>query len=342
MSDAFILDKNHLPYWLRQLRKERRLIAPMAGVSGDLVYEEVGNIHDIQLEGPALLPPVKEFFIPRTEVMFRFQEGKVQEQVLGVPTVIFGLRSCDVAALHRVDRFMAGKFQDPYYAKKRENTILISIGCNKPDATCFCMSMGTGPFLQEGHDIQLTDLESRYFVEAGSQRAWNLLRKFRYLFSKPSKADYEDQYEAVHLARTYFEKRLNLEGARKSIIGGDIDDAFWELVTKRCLECGGCVYECPICTCFNVLDRREGENVERLRVWDTCLFKGFTRMAGGVLPNEKRIKRTKRWYEHKIVHGLDQTGEFGCVGCGRCTVTCPGSIDMATVGMQLIKGVELP
>jgi hypothetical protein len=85
MSDAFILDKNHLPYWLRQLRKERRLIAPMAGAAGDPVYEEVNNIHEIQLEGPALLPSVKEFFIPRTEVMFRFQGGKVQEQVLGVP-----------------------------------------------------------------------------------------------------------------------------------------------------------------------------------------------------------------------------------------------------------------
>jgi len=342
MGKPLILDKNHLSYWLRQIRKERRLIAPLVSPAGDPVYEEVGKIHEILLDGPALLPSVKEFFFPQTEVLFRYREGRVRERLLAVPTVLFGLRSCDVAALNRVDRFMGGDFHDPYYERKRRNTILISVGCNRPDPTCFCMNLGTGPFLSEGYDIQLTDLGARYFVETASTRGARLVRKFRHLFGKPSKSDYEDQYEAVHLSRTCFEKRMNLEGARKAMTEGEVPETFWESVTKRCFECGGCVYVCPVCTCFNVLDRQAGESVERIRVWDTCLFKGFTRMAGGVLPNRERVRRTKRWYEHKIVHGPDQIGAFGCVGCGRCTLACPAAIDMATVGMQLTKGVEQP
>ncbi|GBE00490.1 anaerobic sulfite reductase subunit A [bacterium BMS3Abin07] len=340
MSDTFILDRNHLPYWLRQLRKERKLIGPMRKKSGDIVYEEVSNIHEIELNCPAILPPVKEFFFPATEAMLRFKKGNVNDNIMGTPAVIFGLRSCDVSALNLVDRFFGGDIKDRYYTKKRENTLLVSVGCNMPDPTCFCMSMGTGPFLHKGYDIQLTDLGDRYFVEARSGRAKNIMNKFRHLFGKPSKADYEDQYEAVHLSQTYFEKRINLEGARNAIVSGAVHDDFWRSVTARCFECGGCVYECPLCTCFNVIDRKYDGTVERARVWDTCMFKGFTRMTGGVLPNRDRIRRTKRWYYHKIVYGPEQIGTFGCVGCGRCTITCPGVIDMATVGMKLSKGVD--
>jgi len=340
MNDKYILDKNHLSYWLRQLRKERRLIGPMRGESGDIVYKEVDRIHDIELECPALLPTVKGMFFPQAEVMIRMKDGKVEDALSGPPTLLFGLRSCDVAALNITDRFFGGVFEDPYYTMKREATLLVSIGCNRPDSTCFCMSLGTGPFLHEGFDIQLTDLGDRYFVEISSERARKVMKKFRHILQRPSKADHEDQYEAVHLAQTYFEKRINLEGVRNAIVSGKVGEDFWRSVTVRCFECGGGVYECPLCTCFNVMDRCLDGTCERVRVWDTCLFKGFTRMAGGFLPNEERIKRTRRWHYHKIVYYPEQLKTFGCVGCGRCTVTCPGVIDMATVALRISEGVD--
>jgi ferredoxin len=98
------------------------------------------------------------------------------------------------------------------------------------------------------------------------------------------------------------------------------------------------VYNCPVCTCFNVIDRSASSDAsKRVRLWDTCMFKGFTRTAGGVIPAEAKINRTKRWFHHKLIHWPEQFGAFGCVGCGRCAISCPGTIDMATVALR-IKG----
>jgi ferredoxin len=69
------------------------------------------------------------------------------------------------------------------------------------------------------------------------------------------------------------------------------------------------------------------------------MFKGFTRMAGDVVPAQAKINRTQRWFHHKLIHWPDRFGTFGCVGCGRCAVSCPGKIDMATVVLR-IKGEE--
>jgi ferredoxin len=76
-----------------------------------------------------------------------------------------------------------------------------------------------------------------------------------------------------------------------------------------------------------------------MRIWDTCMFKGFTRMAGGAVPAKNKMVRTKRWFHHKLIHWPEQFGAFGCVGCGRCAVSCPGKIDMATVALK-IKGSD--
>jgi ferredoxin len=157
------------------------------------------------------------------------------------------------------------------------------------------------------------------------------IKGYTFLFERVGKADLEDQYEVQLSSQAMFQKRVSLEGARKTIEGWVNGDEFWREVTERCFECGGCVYECPVCTCFTVMDRRNGAEVERTRLWDACLFKGFTRMAGNILPSEDRMLRTKRWFYHKLMHYPETLGAFGCVGCGRCAVTCPGRIDMAAV-----------
>jgi len=368
MKGEFILNKNHLSYWLRQLRKNRELIGPLMnsgngipgnsqtfGGANDIVFKSVDRIHEIVLDCPASLPSPKEFLFPQYEPMLKYNRGettdkqKTDEISSGfhitdlkdrTRRVIFGVRSCDISALKLLDKFYLEGYSDPYYAARRENTLFISIVCNNPDPTCFCIGLGTGPYLEGGFDIQMTDLGDRYFVQTGSSGGAKTVRAFSFLFSRPKKADYEDQYEAFLSSKARFQKRISLEGIRQMILEGKVKDAFWQSVAERCFECGGCVYECPLCTCFTVTDRVYSEGIERIRLWDTCMFKGFTRMAGGLLPNEKMVMRTKRWYYHKLIHYPETLGGFGCVGCGRCTITCPGRIDMATVATK-IKGLAV-
>lgn len=351
MKNEWILDKNHLSYWLRQLRKERELIGPLRNGGKDILFRSVDMIHEIALECPASLPSPKEFFSPQYEPMLRFcgssstiapddKRDGITDLRDGTKRVLFGVRSCDISALRLLDRFYLERCEDPYYLQRRENTLFVSVVCNNPEPTCFCIGLGTGPYLERGFDIQLTDLGDRYFVQADSVEGLRTVRAMNFLFSKPKSIDYEDQYEVYLSSKARFQKRINLEGPRKMILSGKVKDDFWQQVTDRCFECGGCVYDCPLCTCFTVADREYSDGIERIRLWDTCLFKGFTRMAGGVLPNEKRVLRTKRWYYHKLIHYPEVLGGFGCVGCGRCTIACPGKIDMATIATR-IKGLAL-
>jgi len=340
MIATSILNKNHLSFWLRQLKTSHELIAPMRDVSGDIVLTELSRMHETALDGPALMPSPKEFLLPQMEQLFCYSDESVEEAFNKRPRILFGIRPCDLSAIRILDTFYLGKTRDSYYESRRSRTVLIAIACNQPDPTCFCLGLGTGPFLKTGFDVQLTDLGDRFLVETGSEIGASLTSPYPHIFTEPKSPDNDDLYEARLASQSRFEKRVNLEQVSKRIQAGEVPDAFWKSVAVRCFECGGCVYNCPVCTCFNVIDRAASPDTgKRIRLWDTCMFKGFTRMAGGVVPSEAKIHRTKRWFHHKLVHWPAQFGTFGCVGCGRCAVSCPGKIDMATVALR-IKGAD--
>jgi len=339
MKNSLVLDKNYLSYWLRQIRKKMYLIAPLKVGNMDIVFNTIENIHEIELNYPASIPSPKEFLFPQKEDIFRFSKNMIDILRDDTKRLIFGIRSCDISAIALLDRFFGENFIDDYYMSRRENTIFISIVCNNPDPTCFCLGLGTGPFLKSNFDIQLTDLGDRYMVETDSKKGLTLIKDYYYLFSKPKKSDYEDQYEVMLSSQSMFEKRINLDTVRQKILSKMVSDYLWEWAAKRCFECGGCVYVCPLCTCFNVLDRVEsGDDGIRFRIWDACMFKGFTKIAGDVWPAEKKVTRLKQWYSHKLLYYPEKFGEFGCVGCGRCTITCPGRIDMATMAYKIEIG----
>lgn len=336
MKGDFVLNKGHLSYWLRHLRKDADLIAPMRSIDGDVTFCTIENIHDIALDCPASIPAPKEFLFPQKEELFRFSSKGVDTLNNNSRRVIFGMRSCDVSAVAILDRFYGDLQGDNFYMSRRKNTLLISLACTSPDPTCFCAGLGTGPSLKAGFDIQLTDLGDRYLLQVGSREGLRMVQNCRHIFRRPKKADYDDQYEADLSSQSKFEKRITLDNVRQKILAGKVDDSFWESVALRCFQCGGCVYQCPLCTCFNVIDWKETEDRGvRIRLWDACMFKGFTKMAGNVWPTEKKVLRTKRWFFHKLLHYPEQFGKFGCVGCGRCTLTCPGKIDMATIANKL-------
>lgn len=336
MADLHILDKNHLSFWLRKLRNGSSLIAPVRDHSGDIVLTELVRMHDTALDGPALMPSPKEFLFPQMERLFRYSAEAVVETPDQTKRVIFGVRPCDLSAVRILDRFYLGNHPDSYYAQRRQNTSFITIACNRPDPTCFCLSLGSGPFLKSGFDIQLTDLGDRFAVEAGSDAGAAMIARFGHIFTPAKPPDREDLFESRLASQSSFEKRVNLEQVRRAMTSGSVTDEFWETVASRCFECGGCVYNCPVCTCFTVLDRADSAGSgSRFRLWDACMFKGFTRTAGGVVPAEQKLRRTKRWFHHKLVHWPAQFGTFGCVGCGRCAVSCPGKIDMATVALRI-------
>jgi len=121
---------------------------------------------------------------------------------------------------------------------------------------------------------------------------------------------------------------------------GEVPEGTWEEIGRRCLECGGCTYVCPACTCFTVSDRPAGpDRVERVRIWDSCALSGFTRMAGGHNPRKAvHDRRNRRFYRKLSYHFIEHERSVACVGCGRCAETCHGDVGMPAVVELLRRG----
>jgi ferredoxin len=83
------------------------------------------------------------------------------------------------------------------------------------------------------------------------------------------------------------------------------------------------------------------EIYERLRMWDSCVFGEYARMAGagGVKPNPRAEFRTRfaNRFMHKYLNFYRMFGQFQCSGCGRCFDACSGGIDPRRVIQEMSK-----
>jgi len=335
MNDKHILRKDHLLPFLRKLAKSYKLVAPVRNDHGDLFLEPVASVEKARFDfaGQAQMS-AKPFFFPQRDLLFRYQrtaaEGYCFEPAINEePTLFFGLRSCDLSALLYMDVVFLRNGKDIYYLKRRESSVLVTIACNSPFPNCFCNTSKSGPFLEYGYDLQLTDLGDRYFVEPGRIKGEGLIRRWPHFFAPASQEDSKAQYQVWLEARSGFQRQVHLDTAIKKLAAGEVDDTLWAQISARCQDCGGCSFVCPTCTCFSITDQAvDADHGLRVRTWDACTFSGFSRMAGGHNPVASDKARLKRRFMHKLCYDFQQHGRPSCVGCGRCVGICFGAIDM--------------
>lgn len=325
------------------LRREHEVIAPFYGRGRDTGFDVVtdANRDAVALHLPNPYYPPKRYVLPAIEPLLRIRrhDGSydLRSTYDDTPRAIFGIRSCDVAGIHHQDRFYLGRdFRDDHYARRRANLFLVNFVCTDPDRdideNCFCVCTDTGPAARDHFDLQLMDLGEDYLVVAGSDRGEAL---FREPLFRPATPDHVARRRAL-LAET--RKRFKtmtswFAATVRYVSQGKILEKTWQEIGSRCLECGGCTYVCPACTCFTVSDRRVGpDEFERVRLWDACALSGFTRMAGGHNPRRAVHDRRNRRFFRKLAHYFIQRElSMACVGCGRCVNVCHGDIGMPSV-----------
>lgn len=336
MPENYILKKDHLKSFLRKLQKDHRLVAPVKNEYGDTLFSVVDSLDttDIDLENQAQAS-VKSYLFPQQETLFTYktdEEGKqytFEEQNRFEPTVFFGLRSCDLSAILYMDVIFLKENKDPYYLKKRENSILIGLGCNQPFDNCFCRSTRSGPFLEFGFDLQFTDLGDRFYVEPGRAKGEALVKQWQQFFFPATQDDDKARYQATLEAHGNFKQQVLAPVAIGRLQEGRVPEEIWQHFSARCQDCAGCAYICPTCTCYNMTDRTiSATEGERLRTWDACTFAGFTGMAGGHNPVDMEKHRIRRRFMHKLLHDVNRHGRPSCVGCGRCVDMCFGGVDI--------------
>jgi ferredoxin len=242
-----------------------------------------------------------------------------------------------VAGIYHLDRFYLGRdYRDPYYERRRRNLFLVNVVCTDPvrdlGDECFCVCADTGPAARDHFDLQLMDLGDEFLAAAGSPAGEQLFAEP--IFKTGTPAHIERRRAILTDVRGRFKTNTSWFSATvRYITRSEVLEKTWEEIGRRCLECGGCTYVCPACTCFTVSDRETGPGeVERVRIWDSCALSGFTRMAGGFNPRRAVHDRRNRRFFRKLAHYFIQRElSMACMGCGRCTAVCHGDVGMASV-----------
>ena len=315
--------------FLDDLLEAHRVFAPVKR-DGLVSFEPINGGDEALLDFRNSKRAPKEIFFPCSETLFAYQEGEITDVPLpDERRVVFSLRPCDARSLILLDKvFDAPDYQDPYYVARRENTVVIGLGCNQPLSTCFCTALGGGPFAVDGLDLLFTDLGDRYLVEAITERGEALVAGSPH-FRQATEADVNLKAEIAARAEQAV-SGPSVEGVKEQL-DGMYDDPFWDELHEKCLGCGVCTYLCPTCHCFDILDEAEGSRGRRVRIWDSCQFPLFTLHASGHNPRPSGKERMRQRVMHKFRYFVENFGEVACVGCGRCVRECPVNMDIREV-----------
>jgi sulfhydrogenase subunit beta (sulfur reductase) len=301
----------------------------------------VGGVFDYAVPGDSwkryLQPPVVDVLhIRRSDGSLAFAEPAAP-----VPRMaFFGVRACDLAAIAIQDRvFVDGDVVDTTYHRRRTTTFVVAVNCARPAATCFCVSMGTGPRCQTGYDVVLTELREagspEYLVESGSRRGEMLVQAVQ--GRSPEEADLAMR-DAVVARAAAAQSRAMPDVAARRRLSSARDHPRWAEIAERCLACANCTMVCPTCFCSTTEDRMslDGETAVRARRWDSCFTLDFTSVHGTPV-RASVASRYRQWLTHKLDAWHDQFGMSGCVGCGRCITWCPVGIDLTEEVVAVVR-----
>jgi len=342
---AFAIERSHIDDWVSTLLERGEVIAPTAGCGGDVLYAPVSTPEQVRWEFSNSLHPPKEVLLPQTDPLFDIRGDRAGWQLATLPPqsprILLNARSCDVSGLQFLRRVHASDLEDPAFLRRDAGLTVISLSCPMPCPQGFCVCCDAGPFLDDGFDIQLTDLGEVMLAEAGSANGEELVRAAGGWFRPASEEELSRRCLLEALAIDSFgESTCHFASAMRRISTGRVADALWDTMSDWCFECGACTLVCPTCYCFSIKDRRGDGAWQRCRLWDSCQYAAFTLEASGHNPRSHRKDRVKRRFYHKVsAQYYLRDKSVGCVGCGRCVTVCLGTTDMPAVVAAIRKGV---
>lgn len=277
-------------------------------------YGKVSSLDEIEFEKKSEYS-FKEVLLSVQQNLFYFTEDQVTIPGISHKGILIFLRSCDLAAVKRLDQvYLHNGPEDFYYKRLREKAKFILMGCEETCSSGFCVSMGTNQ--SDNYNLYLKVENGKVFVDCRDEE----------LAGYFTDAQAELQAETAEVKPDYVTENVEKVTLPKKLSNETFKNPIWEKYGSRCIGCGRCNFVCPTCTCFTMQDIYYQENAkagERRRVWASCQVDGYTDMAGGHAFRKSQGERMRFKVMHKIYDFEKRFGYPMCVGCGRCDDVCP-------------------
>jgi ferredoxin len=306
---------------------------------GKYDFRQVKSLSECDPDSPiAKTMSVKPLFFPKSAKILKYKATSAGTEVsdttgdpLGEKKVILGVKHCDARALQVLDQVYKWDYIDTDYQKRRENTVIVSTRCAKADTHCFCTSLDYDVENLDALDVAVVNGEGgKIYLQARTQKGEEFLKSVDGgLRAADGGADAEmkKQYKA-------FESSFRLKMDYKDInekLQKRFESPAFEEVSSNCVSCNTCAFVCPTCHCFKVSDEKQKDEGVRYKSYDSCNNIYFTLMAGGHNPRPAKYRRWRQRSLHKFVYYKERFGVNLCVGCGKCTVSCPVNISIFEV-----------
>jgi hypothetical protein len=262
--------------------------------------------------------PLKQVFLPQTEVLCTYDFDQVSEVPLPADRIlVFGCRPCDARAMAQLDTVFGPEnkgYADPYFRKRRESAVVVALACASPCPTCFCAAMGGGPAGTEGADLLAHELASQGGAPLEATEKGRPCSRHTLLTSRPCPAD---------LGRGKRRRccgRAAVRGQRPGSCGSGLDDGRWG-ADRKLHRCAPHLPALP--ALFDIADNPGCTGgAPHLDSAGSTVRKH----ASGHNPrkNKKEQLRPSCWFSYAV----ENTGT-GCVRrLRRCITGCPVNLDI--------------
>ncbi|RLE37333.1 hypothetical protein DRJ17_06830 [Candidatus Woesearchaeota archaeon] len=334
-----ILLKVNFQKFLEDLKANFKVIGPTRKGGGTATYsyacfDEIEDLDDLEMDYKFSMLSPKMVFFPDNQELYGYEKVGADIKLVdlrdkwGKDIAIVGLHPCDIAALLCLDRvFREEPFEEEYYNSKRQRTAIIGMTCTEPKGSCFCNLVGSGPDIEEGYDLLLTDIGDRFYFRSGTELGDRLISAN--YFMEPTEGDRDRRSEEVKRVAKELGPGLHVDTAQR-VMEEKYDDSLWDEFSSKCVTCGSCNMVCPTCHCFSIVDKTNFDQTrgKRILVWDSCHFERFALMAGNINVRGEKESRFKHRLYDKYYYDPMRYGRIFCVGCGRCLEFCPSHIDI--------------
>ncbi len=332
--DLKFLASDRVEAFVSHLMQQKTVYAPQHTGKHSVALEKVDDPAAVILDYGRTMQSVKKFFLPPRDELLSFDltdHSFTPAAVEPLDAILLGIHSYDRAAIDRLDYNFSQGHPEKNYLTRREGVVWVGVSF-EPDEFHFSGSVGISPHETAGFDAFLTRVREGYLVEVLTDAGRELVSGFELPPAERPKP-----------APGHFHQHIFLPQAKlNEVMAASYNNEIWAEMAEKCVGCGSCNIVCPTCYCFNV-----EENVDitvtggtRERIWDGCMLREFTEVAGGEVFRGGLAERQRHRVMRKFKYLSDKTGHPWCVGCGRCTAYCTAGISIVSIVNRCVSDFE--